>query len=107
MTKKTLAEKMEPVLRRPGMYVSHPPIKLLWYLNGMFDLEGVLSGNPNWKGNTLFLSLADRLNVAELERGGDYYAAVEKKLLQGNPNESEKLVCEVARELLAKFELPE
>jgi hypothetical protein len=106
MTKKTLAQKMEPVLRRPGMYVGLSPVKLLWYLNGMFDLEGVLSGDPNWPGESLFISLAERFELAELENGGDYYSAVEDKLLQGKPDDSMKLVCDVAREMLARIESP-
>jgi hypothetical protein len=104
MTEKTLAQKMEPILRRPGMYVGPSPIKLLWYLNGMFDLEGVFSDRSNWRGETLFISLAERFELAELENEGDYHSAVEDKLLQGKPDESMKLICDVAREMLARIE---
>jgi hypothetical protein len=104
MTEKTLAQKMEPVLRRPGMYVGQSPVNLFWYLSGMFDLEGVFSGRPNWHSEFLFLSLAEKLKIAEQDKEGSYSAAVEAKLLQAKPDESMKLICDVARELLAKIE---
>jgi hypothetical protein len=104
MTDKTLPQKMEPVLRRPGMYVGQSPVKLCWYLSGMFDLEGIFSGRSNWRGETLFLSLADKFAIAEMENGRDYVSAVEDKLLQGDPVANSKLVCDVAREMLARIE---
>lgn len=104
MRAKTLSEKMEPVLRRPGMYVGESPINLLWYLSGMFDLEGIFSGGSNWRGETLILSLADRLSQTDIEKYRGYSSAVEAKLLQCVPAEGMKLICEVARELLITIE---
>jgi hypothetical protein len=104
MAGKTLAQKMQPVLRRPGMYVGQSPIKLLWYLSGMFDLEGVFSMPPGFSGDSLILSLADMFAENELENGGDYVSAVEIVLLQGDPDEKMRLICKVAGELLLKLE---
>lgn len=104
MADKTLAQKMEPVLRRPGMYVGLAPVKLLWYLSGMIDLEYQFSGGVDRSYGSLHLFLAEKFKLAELDEGGGCFSAVEAKLSEEEPNESMAVICEATKELLFKIE---
>jgi hypothetical protein len=100
MNKNTLAQKMEPVLRRPGMYVPGSPVNLFWYLNGMFDLDLDDSDVSTRHLPHFYALMGERLGVAKGEFGAAPYEAMEVKLMQGKPDEITKLMCEVARDLL-------
>jgi hypothetical protein len=101
MADKTLSQKMEPVLRRPGMYVGLYPVKLLWYLSGMIDVECHFSHGMDRGYEPLHLFLAEKL---ELDLVDSYMLAVEATLSEEDPSESMALICEAAKELLFKIE---
>jgi hypothetical protein len=104
MNNKTLAERMEPVLCRPGMYLGELPLKLLWYLSGMIDLHAIFSGNMHRNYQSLHSLIAEKLGMPEVKQAFDRHSEVETKLLETGKKESEKLICDTARELLAKIE---
>jgi hypothetical protein len=102
--KRSFAEVLQPVLKRPGMYVGENPVHLYWYLEGMFEVIRWTLDSPMLLATTFGLELAEKLQPDRNEETDYEQVVMEFLLNQGDSQLKMRFLCDVAGELLMKID---